>query len=176
MAFLRRLSLDVEANKGRKAQVELLSPDSKTAWQIYLKLRSIFSSGIPVKIDNTLRKFLHDTSFTQWKGANLFKEKCRSLFPKRGLTDKSLDFFKIKVYRALRAVIRYFRKELEELKSGFEDAKYLVITNPINMDKYKKRGLRKALAKFPWLRPLRRIITKFYYQFQVSPAKRCSLK
>lgn len=176
LVFLRRLSLDFEANNGYEEEVDLLFTSSKIAWQIYLKLCSIFSLSIPIKIETSLKQFLHNPSSTQWKGASLFKEKWRSLFPKRGLTEKSLEIFKVKVYRAWRAVIRYFRKELEELKSGFEEAKYLVITNPVNMDKFKKKELRKALANFPWLRPIRRIITKFYYQFRVSPAKRCSLQ
>jgi len=95
--------------------------------------------------------------------------------PAGELTEKGLETFKSRVYRAWRAIIRFFRKELEELKSGFQDAKYLVLMNPINMDRFEKKALRKALVKFPWLRPIRRIVTKFYYQFRLSPAKRCSL-
>ncbi|TKJ21450.1 MAG: hypothetical protein CEE42_13750, partial [Promethearchaeota archaeon Loki_b31] len=91
------------------------------------------------------------------------------------LTEKGLETFKSRVYRAWRAIIRSFRKELEELKSGFQDAKYLVLMNPINMERFEKKALRKALVKFPWLRSIRRIVTKFYYQFRLSPAKRCSL-
>jgi len=72
--------------------------------------------------------------------------------------------------------LRSFRKELEELKSGFKDAKYLVLMNPINMNGYKNKKLREALRNFPWLRSIRRIIVKFYYQFRVSPVKRRSLK
>jgi len=176
LSFLGRLSLEFEAKNRNNKQRELKFADSKKAWQIYLKLRSIFSLGSPVKIETSLKKFFCASSLTQWKGANLLKEKCDALFPKRGLTKKSLDYFRIKVYRAWRAIIRDFRKELEDSKSGFKDAKYLVLMNPINMNSFKKQELRKTLAKFPWLRPIRRIMTKFYYQFRVSPAKRCSLQ
>jgi hypothetical protein len=176
LSFLGRLSLEFEAKNRNNKQRELKFADSKKAWQIYLKLRTIFLLNTPVKIETCLKQFFRASSFGQWKGATLLKEKCDSLFPKHGITEKSLDIFKTKVYRAWRAVIRYYRKELEELKSGFKDAKYLVIMNPINMDKFEKKELRKALAKFPWLRTIRRIMTKFYYQFRVSPAKRCSLK
>jgi len=173
LAFLRRLSLE---DKWDNNQLELQFTDSKIAWQIYLNLRSIFSLGSPVKIETSLKKFFCASSLTQWKGANLLKEKCEALFPKRGLTKKSLDYFRIKVYRAWRAIIRDFREELEDSKSGFKDAKYLVLMNPLNMNSFKKQELRKTLTKFPWLRPIRRIMTKFYYQFRVSPAKRCSLQ
>jgi len=175
LAFLGRLSLEVEAKKRINDPRELRFADSKKAWQIYLKLRSIFSFNSPAKIETSLIQFLSESSLTHWKGANLLKEKCLLLLPARGLTEKGLKSFKLKVYRAWRAVIRYFRKNLEELKSGFQDAKYLVLMNPINMDRFEKQALRNALVKFLWLRPIRRIMTKFYYQFRLSPAKRSPL-
>jgi len=98
-----------------------------------------------------------------------------SFMPAHGLTEKGFETFKSKVYQAWRAIIRSFRKEIEDMKSGFKDAKYLVLMNPINMDAGEKKELRGALVKFPWLRPIRRIMAKLYYQFRVSPAKRRSL-
>ncbi len=175
LSFLGRLSLEFEAKERNNKQRELKFADSKKAWQIYLKLRSLFSLSNPVKIETRFIQFLSELSLTHWKGANLLKEKCRSFVPAHGLTEKGLETFKSRVYRAWRAIIRSFRKELEDLKSGFQDAKYLVLMNPINMDRFEKKALRKALVKFPWLRPIRRIMTKFYYQFRLSPAKRCSL-
>ena len=175
LSFLGRLSLEFEAKNRNNKPKELKFDDSKKAWQIYLKLRSIFSLNSPVKIKTCFIKFLNELSLTHWKGTNLLKEKCMSFMPARDLTKKGLKIFKSKVYRAWRAIIRSFRKELEELKSGFQDAKYLVLMNPINMDQFEKKALREALVKFPWLRPIRRIMTKFYYQFRLSPAKRSSL-
>ena len=175
LAFLGRLSLEFETKKRNTKQKDLKYIDSKKAWQIYLRLRSIFSFKNPAKIETCLIKFMSELSLTHWKGANLLKEKCKSFIPVRGLTEKGLKTFKSRFYRAWRAIIRSFRKELEELKSGFQDAKYLVLMNPINMDGFEKKALRKALVKFPWLRPIRRIMTKFYYQFRLSPSKRCSL-
>jgi len=176
LAFLGRLSLEIEAEDPPITMKELKFTDSKQAWQVYLKLRSIFSINNPCKIQINLLSYLNTLSTTQWKGANLLKEKCLSLLPARRLTAKSLESFKLRTYRGWRAIIRSFRKHLEDLKSGFQDAKYLILMNPINMNKYKKRALRKALRQFPWLRPIRRVITKFYYQFRLSPSKRSSLR
>ena len=176
LSFLGRLSLEVEAKKLITNPIKLKFDDSKKAWQIYLKLRSIFSFSTPAKIETSFIQFLSELSLTHWKGIDLLKEKCLSLIPARGLTEKGLESFKLKVYRAWRTVIRIFRKNLEELKSGFQDAKYLILMNPINMDRFDKQALRKALVRFPWLRPIRRILTKFYYQFRLSPAKRSPLK
>ena len=175
LSFLGRLSLEFEAKNRNTKQKELKFTDSKKAWQVYLKLRSIFSFNNPAKSEACIIQFLSDSSLTHWKGANLLKEKCLSFISARGLTKKGLETFKSRVYRAWRAIIRSFRNELEELKSGFQDAKYLVLMNPINMDRFEKKALRKSLVKFPWLHPIRRIVTKFYYQFRLSPAKRCSL-
>ena len=123
-----------------------------------------------IKINDPLLKNI------PWRGANLLKDKCFSILPIRGLTNKGLEMIKLKVYSAWRAIIRSFRKNLTELKSGFQDAKYLVVMNPIYMKDHEKRALRKSLKKSPWLRPIRRIMTKFYYQFHLSPVKRSSLK
>lgn len=175
LAFLGRISLEIEA-KGRILNPkEFKFTDSKQAWQVYLKLRSIFSISNPSKIQADLLAYLSNLSIIHWKGADLLKERCFYLLPARGLTAKSLESFKLRTYRAWRTIIRSYRKNLEDLKSGFQDTKYLVLMNPINMDKYEKRVLRKALKQFPWLRSIRRIMTKFYYQFRLSPSKRSSL-
>jgi hypothetical protein len=176
LMFLKRLSLEHEEIKQKKIRYKLNFEDSKKAWQIYLELRAIFSLSTLFEIEKRLRKFLQELSLNQWKGVDLLKDQCISLFPKHGLTEKSFELFKTRVYRTWRGIIRYFRKEMEDMKSGFKDAKYLVLMNPINMDAGEKKELRRALAKFPWLRPIRRIMTQFYYQFRVSPAKRRSLR
>jgi len=176
LAFLRRVSLAHEEEKQNNKEYKFKFADTKKAWHVYLEIWAIFTLGTPFEIENRLRTFLHDLSPYQWKGADLLRGICNSLFPKCGLTEKSLPLFKTRVYRAWRGAIRYFRKELEDLKSGFRDAKYLVLMNPLNMGAHEKKALRRALAEFPWLRPIRRIMTKFYYQFRVSPAKRCSLR
>ena len=176
LAFLRRFSLDHEDEIQNNKQYKFKFADSKKAWQVYLEICAIFTLGTPFELEKCLRTFLQDLSPCQWKGADFLREKCNSLFPKRGLTEKSLPMFKTKVYRAWRGAIRFFRKELEDLKAGFTDAKYLVLMNPLNMGAHEKKALRRILAKFPWLRSIRRIMTKFYYQFRVSPAKRCSLR
>ena len=172
---LRHYSLEVEAETRKGKSTTFKFKESKLAWENYLKLRSICISSTPRNIERRLTTFFKSVSFAQWKGASLLKEKFELLLPKRGLTDKSLPPFKTKVYRAWRATLLSFRNELEQSKSGFKDAKYLVLTNPLNTDRFEKQELRKALAKFPWLRPIRRIVTKFYRQFHVAPAKRCSL-
>ena len=175
LAFLGRFSLKIEAKDQVLTPKKLKFTNSKQAWQVYLKLRSIFSLNNPSKTEADLLVYLTNLSITHWKGADLLKEKCVSLLPARGLTSKNLEPFKLRVYRAWRTIIRSYRKNLEDLKSGFQDAKYLVLMNPINMDSREERALRKALKKFPWLRSIRRIMTKFYYQFRLSPSKRRSL-
>jgi len=174
--YLRRFSLNLEEEKTVIKILKLKFHESKQAWEIYLKLRAIFSAHNSRKIEADLRRFLNSAKVKQWKGGEDFKERCENLFPKQGLTQKGVMYFKRSIYRAWRGVIRRFRKDLEEQKSGFNDAKFLVLKNPINMEDFQRRKLRKALKKFPWLRPIRRILVKYYYQFRVAPVKRASLQ
>jgi len=99
LAFLGRVSLEFETKNQNNKQRELNFADSKKAWQIYLRLRSIFSLKNPAKIETCLIHFMSELSLTHWKGANLLKEKCRSFIPTRGLTEKGLKTFKSRVYR-----------------------------------------------------------------------------
>ena len=58
----------------------------------------------------------------------------------------------------------------------FNRAKYLLLMNPVNMSSWHHRQLRACLKEFPWLRPYRRTVVKFYYQFRLPPEKRASLR
>jgi len=173
--YLRRHSLKLERDNTAEKNINVQFRESKIAWELYLELGSIFSAHDSCKIEADLRQFLNSTKIRQWKGGQDFKEGSEALFPKRGLTQKGVKYFKTTIYRAWRGIIRGFRKDLEEQKSGFNDARFLILTNPINMKAYQRRELRKALKQFPWLRPIRQIMVNFYYQFRVAPAKRASL-
>ena len=174
--YIRQFSLNLEEDNVIMKKINFQYPEPKIAWEIYLKLRRIFSTHDSRKIEADLRQFLNDTKMLQWKGGELFKEKCKQFFPKRGLTQKGATPFKRNVYRAWRGVIRTFRKDIEKQKSGFNDARFIVLNNPLTMKDYEKKRLRKSLKEFPWLRPIRQILVKYYYQFRVAPAKRVPLK
>jgi len=47
LSFLGRLSLEFEAKTRNNKQRDLKFADSKKAWQLYLKLRSLFSLSTP---------------------------------------------------------------------------------------------------------------------------------
>jgi hypothetical protein len=173
---IREFSLNLEEEKAMMKNITFQYSEPKIAWEIYLKLRKIFSANDLREIETDLRHFLNDTEVNQWKGGEVFKERCKQFFPKRGLTQKGVMHFKRSVYRAWRGVIRGFRREIEKHKSGFNDARFIVLKNPITMKAHEKRKLRKSLKQFPWLRPIRQILVKYYYQFRVAPAKRAPLK
>lgn len=174
--YIRQFSLELEEDNVLIKNLNFQFPESKTAWEIYLKLRAVFYIHDLRKIEADLRHFLNDPKLLQWKGGEVFREKCQQFFPKRGLTQKGLMLFKKRVYRAWRSVIHRFRKDIEKQKSGFNDARFIVLKNPLSMKGYEKKRLRKTLKQFPWLRPIRQILVRYYYQFRVAPAKRASLK
>ena len=174
--YIRQFSLNLEEDNIVMKKIKFQFYEPKIAWEIYLKLRSIFSAHDSRKIEADLRHFLNSTKMEQWKGGEVFKEKCKRFFPKRGLTQKGVVHFKKSVCRAWRGVILKFRKVIEKQKSGFNDARFIVLKNPLKMKDYEKKRLRKSLKRFPWLRPIRQFLVKYYYQFRVSPAKRAPLK
>jgi hypothetical protein len=174
--YIRRVSLKLEKGAAVPKELSLQLRDSKFAWELYLELRAIFSAPDPHKIQTELKRFVESDKVRSWKGGEDLRKRCMEHFPKRALTVKGIKYFRKHIYRAWRGVIRALRKDLEGQKSKFNDAKFLILKNPINMNGFERRALRRALKTFPWLRPIRRLLVKFYYQFRVPPAKRVSLK
>lgn len=173
--YIRRLSLNLEKEEACKNNPSLRFEGPQAAWTIYLALRKIFSGTAPKKISHTFTDYLNTVQVNQWEGGEDFKLRCTSFLPKRALTEKGLKYFSKKVYRTWRRIIREIRKKAEEKKTEFNDVKYLVVKNPLNMSASQSRELRRLLKVFPWLRPIRKILVKFYYQFRLAPEKRRSL-
>lgn len=92
--YLRRHSLKLEKDNTTRKNINLQFRESKIAWELYLKLGSLFSAHDSRKIEADLRQFLNSTKIRQWKGGQDFKEGCEALFPKRGLTQKGVKYFK----------------------------------------------------------------------------------
>jgi len=176
LKLIRTNSLKMEEGKKLEKLHQLNFEDVKNAWQVYTKLRAVFSSKNFQKVEIDFERFIKSTLLKKWKGAELFTEKYNKILSKSNWSQKGIKYIREKVYKAWRAVIRKFRKEIEEVKKEFNEIKYLILMNPINMKPFHKRKMRELLAKFPWLRSYRKIITRFYYQFRLSPEKRRSLK
>jgi len=107
----------------------------------------------------------------------VFLSKNKIIFTKRKFTfsEKALKYFVPKIYKAFRATNGELYKELEELEPDFNDFKYLVLRNPINVKSHLRIKLQKYLKEFPWLCSYRQLLVKFYYQFRVSREKRLPL-
>ena len=103
----------------------------------------------------------------------MFLSKYDDIFSKRNFrySIKGIKNIIPKIYKAFREL----RKELEDSKSHFNKVKYLVLMNPINMELYHRKKLRKYLKEFPWLRSYRQLLVRFYYQFRLPPDKRSPL-
>lgn len=175
---LSGLTKVLEKNGKEECMPKILFSDIKYAWNIYQKLREILSKVDPQEIQHDLISFFSTSSFTKWTGKPVFLQRYDDIFTKRKFkfSQKAMKYVKPKIYHAWRAAIRKIRRELEESKTHFNKIRYLVLMNPLNMKPYHFKKLRKYLEEFPWLRPYRRIIVKFYYQFRLAPEKRRSLK
>ena len=175
---LGRYTIALEKNEKNKSNLQLTFNDTEHAWYIYLKLREILSQDNPQKIERELWSFFSTSRFVKWKGNDVFLQKFDDIFAKRKLkfSKKGMKYVMAKIYKAWRAAIRTLRKEVELSKTHFNKIKYLILMNPPNMKPYHEKKLRKYLKEFPWLRPYRKILVKFYYQFRVPSNKRSSLK
>ena len=175
--ILRRRTLSLE--KGE--QMADISPfkfyDVKLAWRIYAQLRGCLSRNDPRQIERKLQSFFSSSRFSKWNGKRVFLSKYDDIFSKRNFTYsiKGIEYIVPKIYKAFRAAIRELRKELEDSKSHFNKVKYLILMNPINMELYHRKKLRKYLKEFPWLRSYRQLLVRFYYQFRLPPDKRSPL-
>lgn len=173
---LRRHTLIQEKSK----QIEIPSfqfKDVKCAREIYNKLRTCISRNTPTQIKQALQVFFSTPLFNTWEGKQVFMSKYNNIFITKNLkySEKGIKYIIPKIYKGFRAAILEIRKELEESKSHFNKAKYLVLMNPINMKPDHRNKLRKYLKEFPWLRFYRQVLVKFYHQFRVPPEKRSSL-
>lgn len=175
---LSRLTKALEKKEKEEKTFQLLFLDTKYAWNIYKKLREILSKEEPQAIQHELISFFSTSHFIKWTGKQVFLQRYDDIFTKRkfNFSLKAMKYMEPKIYQAWRGTIRELRRELEESKSHFNKLRYLVLMNPLNMTPYHIKKLRKYLKEFPWLRPYRRIIVKFYYQFRVSSNRRTSLK
>ena len=175
---LSRYTIALEKKEKNKNKLQLSFNDTKYAWHLYLKLRDVLYRNNPQKIERELWSFFSTSRFVKWKGKHVFLQKFVVIFTKRKLkfSNKGMKYVIPKIYKAWRAAIRSLRKELEVSKAHFNKVKYLILMNPLNMQPYHKKKLRKYLKEFPWLRPYRTIIVKFYYQFREPSNRRSSLK
>lgn len=151
--------------------------DVKLAWRIYAQLRGCLSRNDPRQIERELQSFFSSSPFSKWNGKHVFLSKYDDIFSKRNFkySIKGIEYIVPKIYKAFRAAIRELRKELEDSKSHFNKVTFLILMNPINMELYHRKKLRKYLKEFPWLRSYRQLLVRFYYQFRLPPDKRSPL-
>jgi len=175
---LGRYSIDLEKNEKSKSKLQFRFEDTKYAWYIYESLKEIISRKNPLQMERELLLFFSISHFTKWNGKKVFLQKYDNIFTKSKLkfSTKAMKYVIPKVYKAWRSTIRELRKEIELSKSRFNTIKYLILMNPVNMKPYHNKKLSKYLKEFPWLRPYRKILVKFYYQFRLPPEKRASLR
>lgn len=174
---LRRDTLSIEKNEQATEITPFQFNDVDLAKQIYVQLRNCLSHNNPKQIEHELHSFFSTPLFHNWEGKQVFMAKYTDLFINKKLkySVKGIKYIIPKIYKGFRAAIRKIRKGLEKSKSHFNKVKYLILMNPINMNPYHRKKLRKYLKEFPWLRSYRQLLVKFYYQFRLPPEKRSSL-
>lgn len=171
---LSRLSIRLEKDLEEAPKLNLAFKDTSHAWKIYQGLRNCIVKDSIEEIEWRLSQFFLNSSFREWKGNLIFLQKYDDIFIRRKLkfSEKGLKYIIPKIYKAWRGAIREERIHLEVMKLKFNKIKYLLLMNPQNMASFHINKLRKYLKIFPWLRPYRKIIVRFYYQFRLPVQKK----
>ena len=174
---LSRYTLSLEKEEHPLETPSFQFKDVEMAHDIYTNLRRCVSLNAPKHTEHALLSFFSTPLFAKWEGKHVFLSKYEDIFVKKKFkySEKGLNYIVPKLYKGFRAAIREIRKELEEKKKDFNRVKFLVLMNPVNMEPYHRNTLRRSLKQFPWLRPYRKLVVKFYYQFRLPPEKRVSL-
>lgn len=174
---LRKYSLLLEKGENPPRLPAFQFKNVELAKQIHANLQNCLSLKTPNRVEQALLAVYSTSLFANWEGKQVFMAKYNDIFIKKGLTysKKGIKYIIPKLYQGFRAAIREIRKELEAKKSHFNKVKYLLLMNPVNMNAYHHKKLRKYLKEFPWLRSYRKLLVKFYYQFRLPSDKRSSL-
>ena len=176
--YLRRISLQLEKDNTPAPSLNLAFEDPQYAWKIYKLLRNILLKDDCKEIEQDLKALFLSIEFRGWKGSESFLEAYDLIFSKKRLkfSEKGLKYIIDNIQKAWRTSIREQRISLEKTKGHFNKLKFLILMNPLNMKAYHRNKLRKYLKEFPELRSYRTIMTTFYRQFRLPPAKRKSLR
>lgn len=171
---IRRLSQLMEKGEACQSVLKLKYHQQQISWNIYIYIWNIFSTNDPKKVKKKLQALFLTQLFKDWGGKEIFLEKYRKIFSNRAMkfSKKGLKYISVECFRAWRGSILQLRREEEQCKKIFNDLKYLILMNPLNMKSYHRKSLRSCLKKLPWLRMHRKIMVKFYYQFRQPPEKR----
>ena len=175
---LRKDSLHVEKEGTFLANAPFSFPDVEHSRQIQRALKKCISHPKPEHVKKVLLRLFSSPLFTTWKGHQAFLANYQAFLHAQKLkfSEKGMPYIRAFLYKQFRSAIRSLRKVVEETKAHFNQAKYLLLMNPVNMTAWHHAQLRACLKEFPWLRPYRRILVKFYYQFRLPPEKRSSLR
>jgi Transposase len=109
---------------------------------------------------------LNEINASDWSKKDELCENMIEIIPNCGFTSRNYNKIPKKVGNLWRKIIRAERKKFEKSKGHFIKAKYTILMNPTNMNKFNKKMLREYLNDYPWLQSIRKAIRIFHYQFR----------
>ncbi|MHA2000607.1 MAG: transposase [Promethearchaeota archaeon] len=145
------------------------------AWDVYNKIFQMGNNQTCSAFLFEWNKLKTDKNILKWSRTKNWIKSFKNSLPICGLTAKNYQKFWKKLCQGWRGMIRKDRMILEDQKKDFSKAKYVILKNPNNMNKFNKKELRKYLKIFPNLREIREAVRKFHYQFKAPPHYQPSL-
>ena len=164
----RRITIQAEKTSNLK-KIESKIPILKKAMKIYVILFKMFNAA-------DLNAFKKEwsrlkTKINEQKDVNMQEiiGGVEQNLPNCGFTEKNYHRFAKKACSKWRMVIKDHRSPFEKKKSTYSSSKSLILMNPSKMDDFERNELREFLSQYPYLRPIRKAVRKFHYQFK-APA------
>ena len=150
-------------------------PTHICAWNVYKKIFHMGNNQTCSAFLFEWNKLKSDKNILKWSRTKNWIESFENSLPRCGLTPKNYQKFWKKLRQGWRRMIRKDRITLEDQKKEFTKAKYVILKNPNNMNKFDRKELRKYLKIFPNLREIREAVRKFHYQFKALSQYRPTL-
>ena len=115
----------------------------------YKKLRELNIISDFIEFESRFFEFLRKLNEGKNQLDLFLEEEMSTRYPKGGITQKNLKYFKKEMFKAQRRVLRLFRRKIEEKKKQFSELRYVLLTRPERLTLQNEEILKKFLADHP---------------------------
>lgn len=172
----RKLSISLEKSKKMPDKIHFNISYLDEGWTVLEQFIPLLKISDLKQFQTMWNSIISKILLKKWKDTCDFYSQIKTKIPLCGITDKNMRNILSHVFKIWRKLIRHERHKYETPKKDFVKAKYVVLQNPVKMSKKDNLLLRKFLGLFPWMRPIRKVVRKFHYQFKAPESARRSLK
>jgi hypothetical protein len=152
--------------EGEALEIEVKNPIVTSFHYFYTLIVELFKTDQLPEFKTHLTTILENLNIHATKYSKKLRDELIKRLPKKGLTEKSLKYYRQKVKGALSLVMRQFRRKLEEAQKEFNKVKKILLKRPENLSAYETKFLTTYLkmhSEFRKYRNLSMRISNIYH-------------